>query len=245
MNQGWIKLHRQIIEWEWYTDGNTFRVFLHLIINANHKPKRYKGILIERGQILTGRKSLAFALDLTERQVRTALNKLKKSGEISQKTASKTTKSGSIITVCNYDSYQEQKEQSDQQNDQETTSKRPRNDQQATTNKNEKNEKNVNNEKNHHPAPKKNDDDDFLSKINLEILIKEYPNIDVTKEVKLIQKRVAGQTVSVPENYVRQCLNNKIQKKKIMAAASDDYRHFDENTDYSEDIPESAKVITF
>ena len=92
---------------------------------------------------------------------------------------------------------------------------------------------------------KKNDDDDFLSKINLEILIKEYPGIDVTKEVKLIQKRVAGQTVSVPENYVRQCLNNKIQKKKIMAAASDDYRHFDENTDYSEDIPEFAKVITF
>lgn len=244
MNQGWIKLHRQITEWEWYTDGNTFRVFLHLIINANHKPNRYKGVLIERGQILTGRKSLAAALELTERQVRTALNKLKKSGEITQKTASKTTKSGSIITICNYDSYQERKELSDQQNDQETTSKRPANDQEMTTNKNEKNKKNVNNEKNHH-QPVKNDDDDFLSKINIEKLQEAFKTLDVLKEVELIRKKVAGQTVSVPENYVRQCLNNIVQKKKIVAAASDDYRHFDPDTDYAASVPDCAEMVSF
>ena len=243
MNQGWIKLHRQITEWEWYTDGNTFRVFLHLIINANHKPKRYKGILIERGQILTGRKSLSVALDLTERQVRTALTKLKNSGEITQKTTSKTTKSGSIITICNYDSYQERNEQSDQQNDQQTTSKRPRSDQEATTNKNEKNNKNVNNEKNHHQA-EKNDDDDLISLINIEKLKKEYKGIDVLKELQEIKKKISGQKISVPENYVRQCLNNMLQKRKIAAASSDDYRHFDDS-DYMSGIPTGIKVVTF
>jgi hypothetical protein len=243
MNQGWIKLHRQITEWEWYTDGNTFRVFLHLIINANHKPKRYKGILIERGQILTGRKSLSVALDLTERQVRTALTKLKNSGEITQKTTSKTTKSGSIITICNYDSYQERNEQSDQQNDQQTTSKRPRSDQEATTNKNEKNNKNVNNEKNHHQA-EKNDDDDLISLIDIEKLKKEYKGIDVLKELQEIEKKISGQKISVPENYVRQCLNNMLQKRKIAAASSDDYRHFDDS-DYMSGIPTGIKVVTF
>jgi hypothetical protein len=243
MNQGWIKLHRQITEWEWYTDGNTFRVFLHLIINANHKPKRYKGILIERGQILTGRKSLSVALDLTERQVRTALTKLKNSGEITQKTTSKTTKSGSIITICNYDSYQERNEQSDQQNDQQTTSKRPRSDQEATTNKNDKNNKNVNNEKNHHQA-EKNDDDDLISLIDIEKLKKEYKGIDVLKELQEIEKKISGQKISVPENYVRQCLNNMLQKRKISAASSDDYRHFDDS-DYMSGIPTGIKVVTF
>lgn len=243
MNQGWIKLHRQITEWEWYTDGNTFRVFLHLIINANHKPKRYKGILIERGQILTGRKSLSVALDLTERQVRTALTKLKNSGEITQKTTSKTTKSGSIITICNYDSYQERNEQSDQQNDQQTTSKRPRSDQEATTNKNDKNNKNVNNEKNHHQA-EKNDDDDLISLIDIEKLKKEYKGIDVLKELQEIEKKISGQKISVPENYVRQCLNNMLQKRKIAAASSDDYRHFDDS-DYMSGIPTGIKVVTF
>jgi len=243
MNQGWIKLHRQITEWEWYTDGNTFRVFLHLIINANHKPKRYKGILIERGQILTGRKSLSVALDLTERQVRTALTKLKNSGEITQKTTSKTTKSGSIITICNYDSYQERNEQSDQQNDQQTTSKRPRSDQEATTNKNDKNNKNVNNEKNHHQA-EKNDDDDLISLIDIDKLKKEYKGIDVLKELQEIEKKISGQKISVPENYVRQCLNNMLQKRKIAAASSDDYRHFDDS-DYISGIPTGIKVVTF
>ena len=142
MKQGWVKLHRQITDWEWYTDGNTFRVFLHLLLNANHKDGRHKGIVIKRGQILTGRKALASALGLSERQVRTAISKLKNTGEIDQEKANKTTKSGSIITVCNYECYQDNNDMNDQETNQQTTSKRPRNDQETTTNKNVKNKKN-------------------------------------------------------------------------------------------------------
>ena len=32
---GWISLYRKFTEWEWYTDANTMRVFLHLLLKAN------------------------------------------------------------------------------------------------------------------------------------------------------------------------------------------------------------------
>jgi hypothetical protein len=63
---GWIKLHRQILEWEWYSDNNCFRVFLHLILKANHKEKRYKGIELNSGQIITSRDILAKETGLTK-----------------------------------------------------------------------------------------------------------------------------------------------------------------------------------
>lgn len=71
--EGFIKLYRQLKEWEWYKDGNTMRVFIHLLLSANHKPGRWKGIEIKRGQVLSGRKSLASELDLTENEIRTAI----------------------------------------------------------------------------------------------------------------------------------------------------------------------------
>jgi hypothetical protein len=37
---GWIKIHRSILEWEWYEDTNTFRLFMHLILKANHKDRK-------------------------------------------------------------------------------------------------------------------------------------------------------------------------------------------------------------
>ena len=50
-NNGWLKLHRKISEWEWYTDGNTFRLFLHLLLNANFEDKKWKGITIKKGEL--------------------------------------------------------------------------------------------------------------------------------------------------------------------------------------------------
>ncbi len=49
-NNSFITLHRRIMQWEWYTDANTIRVFLHLILTANHKETRWRGELIKRGK---------------------------------------------------------------------------------------------------------------------------------------------------------------------------------------------------
>ena len=49
MNDGWVKLHRQLLDWEWYTDINTKVVFLHCLIKANWEDKRWRGVVIKRG----------------------------------------------------------------------------------------------------------------------------------------------------------------------------------------------------
>ena len=127
---GWIKIHRQIIDWEWFTDTTTFRVFLQLLLKANHKEKKYRGMVLKVGTIITSRDILAFETSLSVQQVRTALDKLKSTNEITIKTSSQ----GTIIEVVNYSKYQIVTN--------EVTNKQPTSNQQVTTNKNEKNEKN-------------------------------------------------------------------------------------------------------
>ena len=49
---GYIKLHRKMTEWEWYSDSNTKTVFLHLLLEANFKPTKYRGVELEAGQLV-------------------------------------------------------------------------------------------------------------------------------------------------------------------------------------------------
>ncbi len=72
MDNGFIFLDRKILKWEWYDDPNTFRVFLHLLLNANHAKGYWKGHPVNRGQFITGREELAKKLKITEQQVRTS-----------------------------------------------------------------------------------------------------------------------------------------------------------------------------
>lgn len=127
--QGWIKLHRQILEWEWYSDNNCFRVFLHLLLKANHKEKRFKGIELKVGSIVTSRDLLARETGLSSQQVRTALNKLISTNEIT----SVTSPQGTILQIVSYEKYQIATN--------ETTNEQPTSNQQSTTNKNVKKEK--------------------------------------------------------------------------------------------------------
>jgi hypothetical protein len=122
--QGWIKLHRQILEWEWYSDNNCFRLFLHLLLKANHKEKRFKGIELKVGSIVTSRDLLARETGLSSQQIRTALNKLISTNEITSKTSSQ----GTILQIVSYEKYQVVTN--------EITNEQPTSNQQVTTNKN-------------------------------------------------------------------------------------------------------------
>lgn len=113
MYAGYIKIHRQLLEWEWYGDTNTMRVFLHLLLSAKWKNGMFKGVEIPRGNLVTSLSKLSQALSLTERQTRTAIEHLKKSGTIAVTTYSKF----SVIEVLNYDLYQDNDSQNDSQND--------------------------------------------------------------------------------------------------------------------------------
>lgn len=141
---GFILLHRKITEWEWYQNPNTFRVFLHCLLKANFTDGRFEGKDIKRGQFVTSLPSLSDQTSLSIRQVRVALDHLIMTGELTNKSFSKYR----IITVVNYDKYQND----DRQNDSQMTDKRQTDDSQMTDKcqqykKNNKNNKNNNNNK--------------------------------------------------------------------------------------------------
>jgi len=138
MSNGWIKLHRQFLDWEWYDDMNTKCLFLHLMLKANHKDKKYRGTLIKRGQLLTGREVLSNETGLSQQQIRTCLTKLKSTNDITIKSTSK----GTLVTVDNYDVYQGDDSESTSKSTNTLTNNQPTSNQQSTTNKNVKNDNN-------------------------------------------------------------------------------------------------------
>ena len=103
MHRGFIKSYRKITEWEWYDNANVYRLFMHLLYTVNYEPKKWHGITIEAGQLVTSYEKLAQQLRLTKMQIRTSLDKLKSTGEITHKK----TNQYSIITVNNWHEYQE------------------------------------------------------------------------------------------------------------------------------------------
>lgn len=99
---GYLKISRKILDWRWYKDSNTARLFFHLMLKANHTEAEFENHTIKRGQLVTSRKALAYELKMSEQSIRTALNHLKSTHDITITT----TKKYSIITVLNYEELQ-------------------------------------------------------------------------------------------------------------------------------------------
>ena len=141
MCNGWIKLHRKILDWEWFTSPSTLQLFIYLLLRANKEDKKWRGILIKRGQLVTSVATISEETKLSTQQVRTSLNRLKSTNEITSKTTNRFT----LITVCKYESYQlyeEAEQQTKQQALQQTNNKQITNKQQQL-----KNNKNIRNNK--------------------------------------------------------------------------------------------------
>jgi len=150
---GFVKIHRKLVSWGWYQDNVVKGVFLHLLLTANFKEMQWQGTVVKKGQIITNYNRLADDLGFTVQQIRTALKKLKSTGEITTKTTNKF----SLITVVNWDDYQYMNEKSTGKstrtatNEQQTNNKQITNKQQTNNkpsylkknDKNEKNEKNI------------------------------------------------------------------------------------------------------
>lgn len=127
-NSGFVFLHRKLTNWEWYTNVNTAHLFIHCLLSANHKDNMWQGIKIKRGSFITSRAKLSAQTGLSEQAVRTALDHLKQTGEITCEGKNKYT----IITVNNYSEYQQptsnqpaKQPRKNQRNNQQTTNKQP------------------------------------------------------------------------------------------------------------------------
>lgn len=99
---GFVKISRGILDWEWYSDPCTRSLFIHCILKANWKDGSWQGQSYKRGQFITSLASLSRETGYSVQNVKTALKHLISTGELT----SKATNKYRIITVCNYDKYQ-------------------------------------------------------------------------------------------------------------------------------------------
>lgn len=142
MSNGFVVLHRAFMEWEWYDNPNVMRLFLHLILKANHKDKKWRGIAVQRGQVIVSLDKLSSELGLSVQQIRTAIKKLKSTGEI----ASQSTNNYTLVTLVNYDKYQKGEPKATSEITSEVTNEQQTDNKRITTTNNDNNDNNENNQ---------------------------------------------------------------------------------------------------
>ena len=143
---GWLKLYRSILDSAVFQDAEVLKVWIWLLCNVafeQHDTICYgKVIHLKPGQIATGRKKIAQCTDLNENKVYRALTVLKSLGNIEIKATNKY----SIITVVNWDKYQDEngkRTSCEQQTNSKTTAEEQQPNSKRTQHKNGKNEKEI------------------------------------------------------------------------------------------------------
>lgn len=221
-----IKIDRKIVKWEWWSDINTFRLFVYMLITAYWKDGNYKGKPIPRGSFPSSVSELSKETNLTENEIRTALKHLKSTGEITSKSTNKFT----VFSIKNYDLYQSDNKQNHEQITSKNTNKEQTNNEQLTNksqtineqltnsilkeNKNIKNEEELKNEKKKEYS------------CGFEQVWKIYPRkIDKGGAYRCYQARLnAGFTeeelAEATKNYADECLSEKREVKYIKHATT-------------------------
>jgi len=137
-DEGWIKLHRKIIDSQVFQSEGLLKVWIWCLLKANHEEqwvqvKTGKGtteVFVKRGQFIFGRKTAAKELKMVERTVHKRMLKL----QTMRNCDIKSDTHYSIISILNYDVYQSRKID-------EVTGKVTGKGQPSDTNKKDKNEK--------------------------------------------------------------------------------------------------------
>lgn len=119
----WIKLHRLLLSWEWFTTPNMVHFWIYCLIKASHRDVSWKGKKIGKGQFISGRFVMSAETGLSERSIRTCIERLKSTNEMT----SQSTNEYTIFTINSWNKYQ-LNEPCDQPIDQRTTSQRPASD---------------------------------------------------------------------------------------------------------------------
>lgn len=130
--EGFIVLHRKMLDWEWADDPGTVSLWIHLLLRANHEKGKWRGIVIKRGQLVTSVESLSLQTGLTKKQIRTRLDRLVESGCLGKQTANNYT----LLTICKYGDYQDIPNNEGKQR---ANKRQTKGNQRATNNKNNNN----------------------------------------------------------------------------------------------------------
>lgn len=144
-NEGYIKLYRQILDNPVVCkDSDHIATWIFLLSRATYKncPAIFNGkkIILNPGQLITGRKKISEKFSISESKVQRILHLFEKEHQIEQQTCNK----NRLITIVEWHKYQSTEQQAEQQ----LNNKRTTTEQQLNTNKKEKKEKKVKKEKN-------------------------------------------------------------------------------------------------
>lgn len=132
---GWVKLHRSLIDWEWYDDINATRLLIHLLLSVNYEDKRWKGQVIKAGTIACSWETLAQGCGLTKQQVRTAMTKLENSQEVTRRTHNKY----QLVSLVKWEKMQDKEQADNRQANTQITGKQQADNRQITPTKEKKN----------------------------------------------------------------------------------------------------------
>ena len=104
--KGWIRIHRELETQDIFKESETLRVFIYLVFRAMTDDIVFREVQIQRGQVVTTYRKLAAALNLSLRKLRTILSRLEATHYVTHSKAHSGTHSFTVITICDYDSYQ-------------------------------------------------------------------------------------------------------------------------------------------
>lgn len=121
MAEGYVKMYRSVLDWEWYSDEAATRLFIHLLLTVNYLPGRFRGEEVQPGSTITSLDNLAGELGWNRSKLRRTLDKLKATGEVT----TKTTNHWTTVTLGNWAKYQGCDQQTDQPTANKPTNKRP------------------------------------------------------------------------------------------------------------------------
>lgn len=102
MQSTFIKIDRNLLQWRWFQDRNTLQLWIYLLASVNIKDHDFMNITVHRGELATSYPSLSATTGQTVKEIRTALEHLKATGEVAVTRHPKF----SVISVLNYDLYQ-------------------------------------------------------------------------------------------------------------------------------------------
>jgi hypothetical protein len=203
---GWIKLYRRSLESAVFQRDKLWRVWCYCLLRANHRPRKHlwnnEEVILKPGQFIFGRHQAAEDLLMKRSTVWDQMQLLRELGNLDIKSDSRF----SLVTVCNWKSYQGSENE-----------KRQRVRQQSDTDKNEK---------------KKIDDDDevvlkneffTITKNTLGQLRQAYPLIEklqpevarVTDVLK--EKTRKGEVITTPMGFLHAHLKKRNEQERQKA----------------------------
>lgn len=96
---GFVQLSDDLTSWDWFDDKNTVYIYIRLLMEASWCERDYKGVHLQRGQLIISQREFADKCGVSRQELRTILDRLTATHKITQTP----TRKFSLITMVEYD----------------------------------------------------------------------------------------------------------------------------------------------